>query len=104
MSTFAIGDTITMTRQQFITLAHKGLVLALPHGYTRFLYDLEASLTLDRAYGLPNEAIQGYIFSSLSGSIWKPQGHLSGFWGYFDRSDPFTVVSLPQIHLYRRPV
>lgn len=106
MSAFSIGDTITMTRQQFITLATKGLVLAISHVNTRFLYDLEASLTLDEEYGLPDEAIQGYIFSSLSiyGTTWTPQGHLSGFWEYFDSGVPFTVVSLPQVHLYRRPV
>ena len=106
MSAFSIGDTITMIRQQFITLAPKGLVLALSHGNTRFLYDLEVSLTLDEEYGLPDEAIQGYIFSSLSlyGTTWTPQGHLSGFWGYFDSGTPFTVVSLPRLHLYRRLV
>lgn len=88
-----VGDTITITKAEFLILAKRGLVLKAFNTYYRYI---ENPSRLVRG----SESILGYVISNTtSGPSYTD--HIRGLWGYFDDNTLFTVESLPKTIIYR---
>lgn len=89
-----IGDSITITKDEFLRLAPLGLNLYRPNiGYCYY-----ATQVPPMARGL-RQAVQGYIYGY---HIDDYRDHLNGYWDYFDGDHLFTIVALPRLAIYRR--
>jgi hypothetical protein len=88
-----VGDTITITKAEFLILAKRGLVLKTFNTYYRYI---ENPSRLVRG----SESILGYVISTT------PFGpnytdHINGLWCHFEGNTYFTVEALPKQPLYK---
>jgi hypothetical protein len=88
-----VGDTITITKDQFLSLAKRGLVLKAYNTYYRYI-DNPSRPAIGR------HGILGYVISTT------PFGpnytdHINGLWCHFEGNTYFTVEALPKQPLYK---
>ena len=91
-----VGDIISISREDFIRLAPKGLVL---RRFGTLYYYLPTATT--RHY----DAVSGYVIGDLDAfRRHSYHDHICGLWSRFSprRAAEFTVVQLPALSLYRR--
>ena len=98
-----IGDTITLTKDQFLKLAPLGLqVFRNSTPRTIFAY-LPEVLPRYHSQGYYHHYIKGYIYSRPYDhpSVYYP---INGLWSYFDGVTKFTVVQPPRFKILKTKV
>lgn len=95
-----LGDTISITREEFIRLAPLGLMLYQPQIRATFCYDPSSVSNSTSSH----REIPGYIYaqgSHSSTTLSYSWDHLRGYWDDLIRRS-FIVTRLPRTHIYRR--
>ena len=88
-----VGDTITITKDQFLILAKRGLVLKYLDTYYRYIKNPS------RLARGPHSVL-GYVISTTPSGP-RYTDHIKGLWGYFEGNTYFTVVALPKTAIYK---
>lgn len=97
---FTVGQTITISKDDFIKYAKLGLVLHRNHYYYYYHSTFEGPVHPDDNGDPANAEVQGYI---LSHSYLTHEGaeHIRGNWEYFHHQRDFTVVKPPILKILK---
>lgn len=90
-----VGDIITLTKEQFLTLAPKGLQVAR----TGALDSIFRYVTLAPDYS--NTVYENYINGYIFYYSWNPDQYnpINGLWVFFDGITKFKVIQPPRTRI-----
>ena len=95
-----LGETVTL--QQFIELAPKGLELTSPNGNYTIYYDLDTYISLGNPSNPTKRLTKETISEFIPGYLWRnlyTKQHLEGAWSC---TTSFRVSKLPSIAAIKR--